>query len=54
MENEITDSNTFYWQVAGLAVENGYGINQVRMFYNDILDFYHEGKSVEECVGEVF
>ena len=46
--------NEYYWKVAGEAVSLGYSIQIVRIFYNDILDYYHEGKSVEECVMEVF
>ena len=46
--------NEYYWQVAGEAVELGYSIQTVRIFHNDILDYYHEGKSVEECINEVF
>lgn len=46
--------NEYYWQVAGAAVTLGYSIQIVRIFYNDILDCYHDGKSVEEAVEEIF
>ncbi len=46
--------NEYYWNCAGKAVELGYSIQIVRIFYNDILDYYHDGKSVEEAVGEIF
>lgn len=46
--------NEYYWKVAGEAVGLGYSIQIVRIFYNDILDYYHDGKSVEEAVEEIF
>lgn len=54
MSEEITDFNTYYGQVGAAAIDLGYTVQQVRIFYNDILDYYHEGKSVEECINEVF
>ena len=54
VSEEITDFNTYYGQVGAAAIDLGYTVQQVRIFYNDILDYYHEGKSVEECINEVF
>lgn len=54
MSEGITDFNTYYWQVGTAAIDLGYTVQQVRIFYNDILDYYHDGKSVDECVQEVF
>ena len=52
--DEYESFNEYYWSCAGKAVELGYTAQQIRIFYNDILDYYHEGKSVEECINEVF
>lgn len=51
---EISDFNTYYWLVAGEAIEQGYTVQQVRIFYGDILDYYHKDKTVQECVEEIF
>lgn len=52
--NKELSLNEFYWKVAELAIEQGYSAQQIRIFYSDIVDYYNDGKSVEECVGEVF
>lgn len=44
----------YYWEVTQHAIGLGYTPAIVVIFKSNIEDYYHNGKSVEECISEVF
>lgn len=44
----------YYWAVAEAACKMGYNASQVAIFSSDIQDYFDQGKSVNECLEEVF
>lgn len=44
----------YYWEVTQQAIGLGYIPATVAIFKSNIEDYYHNGKSVEEAVGEIF
>lgn len=54
MIEEITDFNMYYWEVTQQAIVLGYIPATVAIFKSNIEDCYHDSKSVEDCVQEIF
>ena len=54
MNNEDLTWMEYLFEVGIEAKALGYNINQVSMFQGDIRDYWLEGKSVEQCVEDIF
>ena len=54
MKDQTHEWREYFFEVALIAKELGYTPSQIGMFISNIHEYFNDGKSVEECVEEVF